>query len=296
MGTRWMCLAVVAGCLALPLMAERVNTMSSTTDVVGGVDNNPAVSGLQLNRLSGDYYANWGLYPSLRWDSTGPRSQFNLNYAFGLNRVQDTYINDTRVNLNSESHAAGAGWTLDTEKVSVQFSDNFRKSPDFGTFNLFQGILFTPEGMFFDYQTVALRRNSYENTADLSLDYRVAERSYFTFGGGHSFRQYEKNDLFQRRLPDQQRMYGNLGYRRDLTGQTSFETRYQANYFTFKSGVYQDTINHDLSLGLNHQFAPTVRMSLLAGPSYARQAGTGFNYWGYNASANISKQFEKEFV
>ena len=298
MQVRRICVALILGViLATPLLwAERVNTVSGAVDTVAGIDNNPSVSGLQLNRVSDNYYWTWGLYPSLRWDSQGEHSLFSLNYAFGLNRVEKTRVNGTDINLNSESHSAGAGWTLDTERVSVRFSEQFRRSPDFGTFNLFQGIVFTPEGMFFDYETVALRRNSYENTASLNLDYRFGARSTFTFGAGHSLRDYESNELFRRRLPNQQRLSANAGYRRDLTGRTSFETRYQADYLQFQSGVYSDVLNHDLSMGFRHQFSPTVQMTLMVGPSYARQTGTGLDYWGHNASVNISKEFEREMI
>lgn len=296
MQLRWFLLVTALSFLAAPLLAERVNTLSATADVVAGADNRPTASGLQADQLDKSYHLTSGIYPNLQLDSLGAHSQFTLQYAFGYNRVEDTYLNGTKINLNSESHSAGLGWTLDTERLSVSLNDRFRKSPDFGTFQLFQGIVFTPEGMFFDYQTVGLRRNSYSNSADLDLDYRIGERSHLKVGAGHSFREYEKNELFRQRLPNQQRMFGTAGLSWDLTNQTSFDTDYRGTYFKYQSGTYNDGVSHDLSLGLTHQFTPRLSMSLKAGPSYTRQIGTTLDYWGYNGSVNISQQFEREFV
>ena len=244
--------------VAATALAERVNTLSATADVVAGADDRPTASGLQANQLDKSYHLTSGFYPSLRWDSLGAHSQFNLNYAFGYNRIEDTYLNGEKINLNSESHSAGLGWTLDTQRLSVSLNERFRKSPDFGTFQLFQGILFTPEGMFFDYQTVGLRRNSYSNSADLGLDYRIGERSHLKVGAGHSFREYEKNELFRRRLPNQQRMFGNAGLSWDLTDRTSFDTDYRGTYFKYQSDTYHDGLNHDLSFGFTHQITPRL--------------------------------------
>jgi hypothetical protein len=272
------------------VVGERTNQLSAGVNAVAGVDDNPVVSGLRPDQLSDTYYFNWGVYPTLRLESRGARSTFDLNYAFGLNRV------NTDLDLDSESHGLGLGWQMDTGKWRVELRNQFRKSPDFTSFNIFQGILFTPQGVFFDYDTVAVRRDSYENTATLSLDRRLGAKSWLNFGLGHSLRNYERDERFQRRLADQSQFTGHVGWERELSARTTLDARYQLTHFDFQGGVYRDGRSHDLSLGLNVQLAPTVRLNLGAGPSYTEEIGGGLSFWGYNARVGITKAFETRFI
>jgi hypothetical protein len=272
------------------VLAQRINRFSAEVDSVAAVDDNPQISGLRADRLIDDYTFTWGLYPTLRLDSRGASSQLDLFYSFGLNRV------DTDLDFDSESHAAGIAWTLSRPRYSMRLSNQYRRSPDFATFNFFRGITFTPEGVFFDYETLALRRTSHNNNAAWGLDYRVGARSLMTFGLGHSLRQYDQDPLFSRRITDQRQYAGDFGFRREVTGRSSFDTRYRFSYFDYESGIYHDARNHDMTLGVNHQITPTVSMRLGAGPSYTDQAGGDFSFWGYNAEVSLSKRFEKEFV
>ncbi len=278
------------GAAGRQVFGERTNQVSASVNVVAGVDDNPVVSGLRPDQLSDSYFFNWGLYPTLRLQSRGARSIFDANYAFGLDRF------NTDLDLNSESHGLGLGWQLDTGKWKLGLRNQFRKSPDFTAFNIFQGIVFTPQGVFFDYDTVALRRDSYENTATFSLDRRVGARSSLNFGLGHSLRNYERDERFQRRLADQNQFTGHVGWDRELSSRTSLEARYQFTHFDFQGGVYRDGRSHDLSLGLRFQLAPTVRMYLAAGPSYTQEVGGDLSFWGYNARIGVTKAFETRFV
>ncbi len=271
-------------------LAQRINHLSADVDSVAAVDDNPQVGGLRFDRLVDDYTFTWGLYPTLRLDSRGESSQLDLFYSFGLNRV------DTDLDFDSESHAAGLDWAVTRPRYSMRLSNQYRRSPDFATFNFFRGITFTPEGIFFDYETLALRRTSHNNNADWGLDYRIGARSLMTFGLGHSLRQYEQDPLFARRITDQRRYSGDMGFRRELSARSSLDTRYRFSYFDYETGIYHDARNHDMTLGFNRQVTPTVSLRLGAGPSYTDQAGTDFSFWGYNAEASISKRFEREFI
>ncbi len=283
---------VVVLMLWAPVWAERENSVSASLDAVTAADNNPQVSGLSFNQLNQGYLFTWGLYPNISLNSRGARSEFDLSYGFGLYRVENTSLN-----LDSESHSAALGWKLNTERLTATFRESFKKSPDFASFNLFQGIVFTPEGIFFDYNLVSLKRDSYWNTANLNLDYRFGARSHLVLGGGHTLRRFVDNPLFQRRIPNQQQATANAGYARDLSAQTSLTTDYRFSYFNYDSDVYRDGTNQDVALGFTHRFSPTVRMAVSGGPSYAQLVGGGgFNYWGYNASANVSKSFERESI
>lgn len=287
---RWWMMGVVGWMLATAAPGQRVNTLSGRLDAVAGADDNPVVSGLRVGELADDYVFTWGLYPHLEFHSRGAHSDVTLYYGFGLNRV------DTELDLDSESHETGFDWQLRGERLSLTLNERFRRSPDFTTFNLFQGIVFTPEGMFFDYDTIALRRNSDENTASLELEYKIGGRSYWRWGGGHSLRRYEQDPRFARRLAEQDQLRAYTGYRRDLTDRTSFRTDYQFSHYNFRENTYSDARSHDVVIGFDHDFTPTVRLSLSAGPSYVEQIGTDVSFWGYTAGVAVSKYWEREFI
>ncbi|GAB4250356.1 MAG: hypothetical protein Kow00109_26290 [Acidobacteriota bacterium] len=287
---RWLVGAFILGMLVASLGAARRNSLSARVDVVGGADDNPVVSGLRVQELADDYFLTWGLYPHLELRSEGAASVVTLYYSFGMNRV------DTELDLDSESHGVGLAWEVRGERLTLTLSENFRRSPDFTTFNLFQGIVFTPEGMFFNYDTIALRRNSNENTASLELEYQISGSSYWRAGGGHSLREYEQDPRFNRRLADQDQVRAFTGYRYQFTESTSFLTDYRFSHYNFRTGGYPDGRTHDLVFGLDHALSPTVQLRMEAGPSYVELIGTDLAFWGYNASIGLSKYWEKEFV
>lgn len=272
------------------LTAERINQVSATVNTVAAADDNPSVTGLRLDQIEDGYRFTWGLYPSLQLQSKGARSLFDLNYAFGLTRV------DSDLDLDSESHTAGMGLQFESAKWTVSLREQFRKSPDFSAFNEFRGIVFTPDGVFFDYETVALRRDSFENSASLQVDRRLGPRSSLTFGVGHTLRDYDRDPRFARRLGDQQQFTGNLGWDRQLSARTTLNTGYQFSHFDFETGTYPDARSYGVNTGFSVQINPTVSARISVGPSYTEQVGGDLNYWGYNANANISKSFENQFV
>ena len=203
-------LGVVAVLMVAPSVADRRNFFGASLDITGGIDNNPTVSGLGQGALAGDWRWTYGAYPTLQFNSFGPRSQFGLSYSYGYNGVESD------LDLNSQSHSAGLNWAFKSERLDVTLRTDFRKAPDFSTFNFFRGILFTPEGIFFDYETVALRRDSYNNNAALNLTYRTGEQTSMSFNAGHSFRQYEDSLVGSSRLPDQNQLRAGTSYIRHL--------------------------------------------------------------------------------
>jgi hypothetical protein len=273
-----------------PLRAQRINEVGFSASAVAAADDNPRVTGLGTGQVADDYTFTWGFYPALDLTSRGERSLLGLRYAFGLNRV------DSELDLDSESHQVGLNYTYETEKWVVELADSFSRSPDFATFNLFHGIVFTPEGMFFDYETLALRRNRNRNTASVDLRRRIGEHSWLTFGGGHSLVDTEADPLFQRRLTDQSQATAHLGFSRDLSSRFSLETRYNFSHYNFNNDFYGDSRQHAGSLNIRYQAAPTVRLWAGAGPAYTEQIGTGSSFVGYNVNAGVSKEFERQFV
>jgi hypothetical protein len=281
--------------LALPSAAhaQRNNTVGTSVSLIGSVDDNPQVSGIRtVTDLERDFRMVYGVYPSIWLNSLGRASRLELKYDFGLNRV------DSDLNLNSESHgASGFFETRLGRRANLSIANSFRKSPDFTTFNFFRGIVFTPDGVFFDFETVALRRDSYENTATVNVDYQTGARSYLEFGFGHSLGRFDEDPFFQQRLADQDRFLGSFHFRREMSRQTSWNVGYRAAHYDFRR-EFSDGRTHDMSVGLRHLLSPTVRLNASAGPSYTESlGGDGFNsFLGYHADFSVSKSFEDEVV
>ena len=283
-------LGVVAILMVAPSIADRRNYFEGSIDITGGVDNNPTVSGLGQGALSGEWRWTYGGYPTLQFNSIGPRSQFGLTYSYGYNGIESD------LDLDSQSHGAGLNWAFKSERLDVTLTNNFRKAPDFSTFNFFRGILFTPEGIFFDYETVALRRDSYNNNATFSLQYRTGEHTSLSFNVGHSFRQYEDSLVGSFRLPDQNQLRAGSSFTWHVSDRSDFDLGYNYDQFDYKGGFYENGFNHDLTAGFNFQFSDTVSLRLGGGPSYTGQFSTSLSYWGYNANFSVSKQFEDETI
>jgi hypothetical protein len=276
--------------LISPGFGDRKNFFSTSIDLVGAIDNNPTVTGLGQGTLQGDYRWTLGGYPSLQLHSVGPRSNFQVSYAYGYNAI------DSELDLDSQSHNAGLNWTFSGERIEVSLTDSFMKAPDFSTFNFFRGILFTPEGIFFDYETVALRRDSYNNNAAFDLRYRTTEHSSISFNVGHSFRQYEESLLGSFRLPDQNQLRAGSSYIWQINDRSEFDVGYDYNQFNYKGGFYENGFNHDLTAGFNYKVSDTVNLRFGAGPSYAGQFNSINGYWGYNVDFSFSKMFEEETI
>lgn len=281
--------------LAMPSAAhaQRQNTVGTSVSLIGSVDDNPQVSGIRsVAELERDFRMVYGVYPSIWLHSLGRGSSLELKYDFGLNQV------DSELDLDSQSHGASAFFeTRLGRRANLSIANDFRKSPDFTTFNFFRGIVFSPEGAFFDFETVALRRDSYENTATVNVDYQTGSKSYLEFGFGHSLGRFDEDPFFQQRLADQDRFLGSIHYRREMSRQTSWNLGYRAAHFDFRR-EFSDGRTHDMSLGLRHLLSPTVRLIASAGPSYTESlGGDGFNdFLGYHADFSVSKSFEDDEV
>jgi hypothetical protein len=274
--------------------AERKNTLSGEVSAVGAVDDNPRVSGLHGN-ITGDgtFLGTWGLYPSLALNSQGPRSLFTLSYSLGMNRVESD------LELNSESHSAGVSFQADlSQKVKLKISESFILSPDFTSFNLFRGVFFTPEGVFFDYDQVALRRKSYMNSAAVGIAYEMSPRSSLSVDVKHSLRDYQEDERFRHYLSSQNRFNAGLRYTRNISERTSWNVGYSASQYIFRH--YGNTRSHAAFLGLARELRPTVHLRMSAGPSYVEPT-SGWtaevpgrhqgSYFGWSGDASLSKIF-----
>jgi len=251
------------------LNAERVHTVSSKIDLV-------AAASLQ-NDLSFAYRA----YPSIELNSIGPSSSVRLSYSVG-DRV--------------ESHTFGGELNTQlTRNLQLRLSESLAISSDLTTFNLFRGILFTPEGNFFDYETITVRR-TYKNSASVALEYALNPNSVLSGGLGHFWQKFQENEpSLTNQLSDENSFNGNLRYIQTIGPRTHWDLGYSVFQYDFQE--FENSRTHHVQVGLSHQISPTVSLSLGTGPSYTEASSGQAGFLGYkNGSVSISKSLEDSLL
>jgi len=270
------------------LSAERVNTIGVNAGIIASVDDRPYVEGYTPASSSDEYFFVGSFFPQVTLASRGPASLFSLNYTFGMDKVSSDQ------NLDSKSHAVGLEWNASLgPKSTFRLSNNFRMTPDFDSFNLFRGIVETPDGYFFDFDTVALHRDSYWNSTSAEIGVRVGENSSLIFSGGYSFKNYENTEGF--RNENQVRTDAGIKLSRDISEKTSWNTEYDFRYWEYYGGA-SSAYGHNLGFGLTHKFTPTLSLNLSAGPAYVVYTGSNESFdnkTGYNVELSLRKRIEK---
>lgn len=271
----------------LPVLAKRIYTVGTQINVVVSRDSNPRINNDGFSPSQGGILSTlYGLYPSIFLNSMGLRSSVQLSYAFGLNR------NRSEGSRPSESHSfSGSYSTPLTRNLGLTVSESYTRSLDFTTFNVFRGIILTPEGLLFDFDTIALLQESSYNNASLALGYTLSSDSSLSFGVGHSIRNYEQSLDAGNRLSNETGFSGNFAYSQNVNERTGWNLSYSASLSRFDQ--FQDNLTHNINIGLSHQISPTVSLGLTGGPSFSQSPETKANFSGYNASFHISKAFEE---
>jgi len=284
--------SVILVALVGPLNAERVGTINASVDLVAAVDSNPQLdsTGSVIGPPQGAVFLTYGVYPSITLNSTGPNSNLRLSYAFGFNRVDSETLPD------SESHTFGGEVDAQlTRNLRFRILESFTRTADLRTLNLFRGILVTPEGVFFDYETVAVSQKSYWNNATIGLDYAVDSNSSLSFGFGHSLRRFQENLPSLTNLSDQDILNGSLRYTQAIGPRTSWDLGYSVFHYDFQ--VFENARTHLVNIGFSHQFSPSVSLRLGVGPSYteARDQQSSF-FSPRNGSLTLSKSFDDNLL
>jgi len=240
----------------LPAFAERIYTVGTAVNAIASLDSNPRINSSGFSpSIQGGFFTLYGLYPSISFNSSGSQSNVKLSYAFGLNR------SPSEQGLRSESHSFSGGFNTSlTQNFDLSFSDSFRRSTDFTTFNVFRGIILTPEGLLFDFDTIALLDNTYTNDARLALNYALGSHSSLSFGAGHTFLHFEQSPEVSSRLSNQTGLHGNVAYNQTLNDRTGWNLSYSVSQRDFNE--FEKTLTHNIGLGLSRQLSPTVSLSL----------------------------------
>jgi len=284
----WVILVALGGALN----AERVNTVNASVDLVASADDNPQLDTAGSVPLppGGDFFLTYGVYPSIALNSTGPNSNLGLSYSFGFNRV------DAQEKFDTKSHTFGGELdTQVTQNLQLRILESFTRTSDLRTFNLFRGILVTPEGVFYDSETIALHEDHYENRASIGLDYRFNPNSSLSLGFGHSLRKYQEDLPTAANLSDQNGFNGDLGFAHRIGPRTSWNLDYSVSLYDFQE--FESARTHQVNVGFSHQFTPTVSLRLGTGPSYTEASDQQSSFFSYkNGSLTLSKSFENNLL
>jgi len=274
------------------LNAERVNTVNASVNLVASADTNPQLDTAGSVPLppQGDFFFTYGVYPSIALNSTGPNSNLGLSYSFGFNRV------DAQEKLDTRSHTFGGEVDAQvTQHLQLRILESFTRTSDLRTFNLFRGILVTPEGVFYDFETIALNQDYYQNRVSMGLDYTVNPHSSLSFGLAHSLQRYQENLPSATNLSDQDGLNGNLGYTHTMGPRSRWNVGYSVSLFDFQE--FESARTHYVNIGFSHQVRPSVSLSMGTGPSYTEAIDRQSSYLSFkNASFTLSKSLENNLV
>ncbi len=284
--------SVILVALVSFLGAERVHTVNSSVNLVASADDNPQLdtAGAVPIPPRGDFFFTYGIYPSITLNSTGPKSNLRLSYSFGFNRV------DSQEDIETKSHTFGGDVNAQlTSNLQLSLQESFIRTSDFRTFNLYRGILVTPEGVFFDSETIALNQDYYQNRASMDLDYTLNPNSSLSFGLGHSLRRYQGNLPSATNLSDHNGFNGNLGYTHTMGSRSRWNLGYSVSLYDFQE--FESARTHNVSIGFSHQFRPSVWLRAGTGPSYTEGNDRESSFLSFkNGSLTLSKSLEANLL
>jgi hypothetical protein len=270
---------------AAPAIAERKYTLGASIDFLGGASNQIGQSSFNLSRLDEGIVPFYSFYPSANFKSEGQHSTLEFNYAMTgdsfkmtdeLTTITHTFVGDFTAQLG--------------KKTNLRLSDTFNSAPDFSTMNVLKGYILTPKGFQYIFEPELYRRSNLSNSANLQLDFSLAQRSILTFTAAGSNRFYDtavESSFF----PDQVRMEGSLGFSHTTSSRQTWTTKYKIWQNDYKH--YYFVRAHAATLNLSRQLTPNVYLIMEAGPSYMEKSKSLKSSLGYTAFAQVSKRVDK---
>jgi hypothetical protein len=303
-----LCLFLAANAVS----AERLNRFGASIGFGGGIDSNPRVGTANFFYLSEQKYTPYyGMTPAFQFNSRGARSVFELDYSFGLNRYESD------LDLHSESHRAGASFSVDVNsRLKLGFGSTFVHSPDFRTVTLFRENAFTPDALFGDPETIAVRRDSHAHTAAFSAEQIISPVSSLFVTAGHHLRRFDRIEellpvsqpILQNGtttsepgivtpvpfevLTNQNHLWATTRYQRQLDSRTFLSGGY--SFYRFGFDDFPDTYNHNGEVGVTRIVNPTVSISAMGGPSHSRRSNTDQGSSGFGGAFVVAKSFEED--
>jgi len=251
---------------------------------MGGVSNQGGQSSFNFERLEQGSVPFYGVYPSVSLTSTGRRSGFKLDYSFVADQYRMT------PNMTNTSHAVTGSFNAQLGRtVRFRISDTFNTAPDYSTINVLKGFTITPEGFQYVFEPELYKRSNISNTGNVGVDVDLTSRSSLNFAASGSVRFYDE-EVDSSYFSDQTRIEGSVAFTRKQTRRVAWNMKYSVRQNDYDE--YASTRTHTGTLGLSAELAPTVNLTLSAGPAYVEED----DYVGYDIAANIAKRFEKNLL
>jgi hypothetical protein len=263
------------------LSAQRVSSLGTTIDVVGGFDKNPQVLG-----GSNQHANSYSIYPALSFGSQGAESHFSATYAFGWNRLA------AQPPVDSNSHIASANLQKPlSSRSNMSLSSSFSSTSDVQTMFALRGIIPNEDesGLIALFQPVAVRQSAITFGTNVGFDHRLSDRSSLSFGGEYTRRDYKTSAI--RSLSDQNGLSGNVSYSRRITERASWNLGYQGSYYRFTN--FDAVVSNSVQFGISNQLAKETSFNSSFGISHVQNSGDSSYSASFEGSASLAQTIKR---
>jgi hypothetical protein len=266
--------------------AERKYIFGTSLHIVGGVGNQIGESRFSSNTMGIGNNPFYEVLPSVTLQSNGAHSALKLDYSFVGQRLET----DEPITTTSHSFTG----TLNTQigkRVRFNLANSFSSVPTVSVLPALKGIAITPEGFQFVFEPNFYKRTRLGDSAWMSLDVDLTQKSYLTIEGSGSYLRYERDVHSTGYLSDQYREEGSVSFSHRSSDRASWTVKYGMHQNQIKG--YPNARSHMITLGPSFKLSPTVRLMAEAGPSYTEKTTLYSSYTGYYASVNLTKEIRE---
>jgi len=137
-----------------------------------------------------------------------------------------------------------------------------------------------------------LRRSSVSNHALGKFTYEFNPKSNLSFGASYDLRDYQENASFAGRLSNQNRIAGDLEYRRQIGEHGSWKAHYRFVRNQIKD--LGDSNTHNWMVEYSHQLGPRLVLSFGGGPALTEEPVLARNVTSYSAAASLVRSFRRD--
>jgi hypothetical protein len=197
---------------------------------------------------------------------------------------------ETDTQLHSNSHSASLRFNNNlSDHWKLAISDTFEMTDDASTFNGLRGSVPVPGDFRFVFNPVATRITTQNNSATVTTDYLMNDKSSVSFSASHLLRNYDQPGI-NNSLSNQQAAFGAVAYRRKTSSRDSWSLGYTISYYDFAR--FQDSLSHTALLGYSTVVGRNTSLQFSVGPSYVRDLGSKTDYLGYSTNVTLQKTIE----
>lgn len=274
---------LLIGC-SVPAFAQRITTVGTTIDVVGGLENLPA-SGLPGE--SSQMQEFYGLLPGINLSSTTARTTIGATYSYGWNRFGGDLPRTT------SSHAGSVSLTSQLNpRWNLSLTDYYSRTNDIYTFYALRGVEIVEDSLVFYFSPTATGQAFTTNSVAFNLNHDLSARSTLSFQAAHSLGRYEMDETLPG-LSDQHNVSGGVSYSRQINDRTSWNLGYTTAFYSFDK--FNSAISNAVNVGLSSRLTKNTTASLSVGPSHVKNLHVEVNNTSYQATASLSQNVKENY-